>query len=56
MSPSARMQFRSAEALMKKFRLHVLWVLFAGWGLGSFYAQTPAQDTHGNPQDGSGSG
>ena len=28
---------------MKKFRLLVMWFLFAGLGLGSLYAQTPPQ-------------
>src|SRR6266566_255082 len=37
------MKFRSVEALMKKFRLFVMWFLFAGLGLGLLYAQTPPQ-------------
>jgi len=37
------MKFRTVEALMKKFRLFVMWFLFAGLGLGLLYAQTPPQ-------------
>src|SRR3981081_776359 len=37
------MQFRRVEALMKKFRLLVMWFLFAGFGPGSLYGQAPPQ-------------
>jgi hypothetical protein len=44
------MQFRGVEALKKKFRLLVMWFLFAGLGLGTLYAQTPPQTPTGIPK------